>query len=111
MSASTTDHVYDAVVIGGGAAGVGVAVALSHAGIENFLVLERRTVGASFASWPAETRFITPSCTTNSIGMLDLNSVVIGTSPAYTIEGRASDGTGVLGLPEGDGDALRTAGP
>ena len=85
MSTSTTDHVYDAVVIGGGAAGVGVAVALGHAGIESFLVLERQTVGASFASWPAETRFITPSCTTNSIGMLDLNSVVIGTSPAYTI--------------------------
>ena len=85
MNASTVDHLYDAVVIGGGAAGVGVSVALGHAGIDNFLILERSTVGASFAEWPAETRFITPSCTTNSVGMLDLNSVVIGTSPAYTI--------------------------
>ena len=77
MNASTVDHLYDAVVIGGGAAGVGVSVALGHAGIDNFLILERSTVGASFAEWPAETRFITPSCTTNSVGMLDLNSVVI----------------------------------
>jgi len=85
VSNPVTAHLYDVVVVGGGAAGVGVAVTLEHAGIDNFLVLERHTVGASFASWPAETRFITPSCTTNSIGMLDLNSVVIGTSPAYTI--------------------------
>ena len=85
MSEPAAIHLYDVVVVGGGAAGVGVAVALQHAGIDNFLVLERHTVGSSFASWPAETRFITPSCTTNSIGMLDLNSVVIGTSPAYTI--------------------------
>ena len=85
MSDPSTAQLYEVVVVGGGAAGVGVAVALQHAGINNFLVLERHMVGESFASWPAETRFITPSCTTNSIGMLDLNSVVIGTSPAYTI--------------------------
>ena len=71
MSEPAAIHLYDVVVVGGGAAGVGVAVALQHAGIDNFLVLERHTVGSSFASWPAETRFITPSCTTNSIGMLD----------------------------------------
>ena len=51
---------FDVVVIGGGAAGVGVSIALRHAGIENFTILERATIGASFASWPAETRFITP---------------------------------------------------
>ena len=45
--------VYDVVVVGAGAAGVGAAVALKHAGIENFVVSERHTVGASFASWPA----------------------------------------------------------
>ena len=76
---------YDAVVVGGGAAGVGAAIALKHAGIENFIVLERHTVGSSFASWPAETRFITPSFPTNSIGMLDLNSIAIGVSPAFSI--------------------------
>ena len=77
---------YDVVVIGGGAAGVGVSVALKHAGIEDFLVLERDTVGASFAAWPAETRFITPSFPSNSIGMLDLNSIAVGVSPAFSLE-------------------------
>lgn len=77
---------FDVVVIGGGAAGIGVSVTLSHAGIDNFVVLERDTVGASFDAWPAETRFITPSFPTNSIGMLDLNSVAVGVSPAFSLE-------------------------
>lgn len=47
------EDVLDVVVVGGGAAGVGVAIALKHAGIENFVVLDRNTVGASFAAWPA----------------------------------------------------------
>lgn len=81
------DHAcYDVIVIGGGAAGVGVSVALRHAGIENFVILDRLTVGASFAAWPAETRFITPSFPSNSIGMLDLNSIAIGVSPAFSLE-------------------------
>ena len=78
-------HVYDVVVVGGGAAGVGVGVALTHAGIENFVILERLMIGASFALWPAETCFITPSFPTNSIGMLDLNAVALGTSPAFIL--------------------------
>ena len=85
MIRKSSENVYDVVVVGAGAAGVGVAVTLKHAGIENFVVTERRTVGAAFASWPAETRFITPSYATNSIGMLDLNSIAIGTSPAYSL--------------------------
>lgn len=84
-SPATREHIYDVVVVGGGAAGVGAAVALKHAGIEDFIVLERYTVGASFALWPAETRFITPSFPTNSVGMLDLNSIAIGTSPAFVL--------------------------
>ena len=85
---TNTDSVkpYDVVVVGGGAAGVGVAITLMHAGIENYVVLARHTVGASFASWPDETRFITPSFATNSIGMLDLNSIAIGVSPAYSLD-------------------------
>lgn len=77
---------YDVVIVGGGAAGVGVAVALKHAGIENFIILERHMIGASFALWPAETCFITPSFPTHSIGMLDLNAVALGTSPAFILE-------------------------
>lgn len=77
---------FDAAVIGGGAAGIGVAIALKDAGLENFVVLEKDRVGASFEAWPKETRFITPSFATNSIGMLDLNSVAIGVSPAFSLE-------------------------
>ena len=80
------NEVYDVIVIGGGAAGMGIAIALGHAGIENFVVLERDKVGASFDAWPAETRFITPSFPSNSIGMLDLNAIAIGVSPAYSLE-------------------------
>ena len=80
MATALGEKTYDVVVVGGGAAGVGVAIAL------NFAVLERHMVGASFAAWPAETRFITPSFPTNSIGMLDLNSIAIGVSPAFGME-------------------------
>lgn len=76
---------FDVIVVGAGAAGVGVGVALKHAGIDSCLIIDRQEVGASFESWPAETRFITPSFPTNSIGMLDLNSVAIGVSPAYSL--------------------------
>lgn len=86
MESTKDQSVYDVVVVGGGAAGLGVSVALRHAGIENFVVLEREVVGASFAAWPAETRFITPSFPSNSVGMLDLNSIAIGVSPAYSLE-------------------------
>ena len=79
------EKVYDAIIVGAGAAGVGVAIALGHSGVENYLVVDRAKVGSSFASWPAETRFITPSFPSNSIGMLDLNSIAIGVSPAFSM--------------------------
>ena len=79
------NHPLDVVIVGAGPAGLGVAVALLDAGIENILVLERDQVGSSFAQWPKETRFITPSFPSNSIGMLDLNSIAIGISPAYNM--------------------------
>lgn len=85
MTSADAEVSHDVVVVGGGAAGVGVAVALSHAGVDSFVVLERHEVGASFAAWPRETRFITPSFPTNSFGMLDLNSVAIGASPALSL--------------------------
>jgi len=85
-TSKTSSEVYDVVVIGAGAAGVGIGVALKDAGLKNFLIVDRNTVGASFAAWPDETRFITPSFSTNSVGMLDLNSVAVGISPAYSLE-------------------------
>ena len=81
----TSATYYDVMVVGGGAAGVGVAIALAHAGIENFLLIDRNEIGSSFASWPDETRFITPSFPSNSIGMLDLNSIAVGVSPAFSM--------------------------
>ena len=76
---------YDVVIVGAGAAGIGVAIALQHIGVENYLIVDRDTIGSSFRSWPAETRFITPSFPSNSIGMLDLNSIGVGISPAFTM--------------------------
>lgn len=81
-----TPPIYDVLIVGGGAAGIGVAVALKDAGLENFLVLERHQIGASFTAWPEETRFLTPSFPTNSMGMLDLNSISIGTSPGFSLQ-------------------------
>ena len=75
----------DVVVVGAGPAGLGVAIALMDAGVKDLAVLERDSVGASFARWPSETRFITPSFPSNSVGMLDLNSIAIGTSPAFSM--------------------------
>lgn len=86
MKAVADHKVFEVIVVGAGAAGVGLGVALRHAGIEDFLLIDRYGVGASFIRWPAETRFITPSFPSNSIGMLDLNSVAIGVSPAYSLE-------------------------
>ncbi|MEM6331357.1 MAG: NAD(P)/FAD-dependent oxidoreductase [Planctomycetota bacterium] len=86
MTTNNQVKVYDVMVVGAGAAGVGVAVTLKHAGVEDLVVVDRHGVGASFDRWPAETRFITPSFPTNSIGMLDLNSVAIGVSPAFSLQ-------------------------
>ncbi|MAY05407.1 MAG: hypothetical protein CMB25_07425, partial [Euryarchaeota archaeon] len=83
-SAGDFEH-YDVVIVGAGAAGIGVAIALLHSGVENYLIVDRDTIGSSFRSWPAETRFITPSFPSNSIGMLDLNSIGVGISPAFTM--------------------------
>ena len=77
---------YDVIIVGGGAAGIGVGIALAHAGVLNFLIVDRGSVGSSFSSWPDETRFITPSFPSNSIGMLDLNSIAIGISPAFSMK-------------------------
>ena len=77
---------FNVIIIGAGAAGIGVGITLEHAGVENFLIVDRDTVGSSFTSWPDETRFITPSFPSNSIGMLDLNSIAIGVSPAFSMK-------------------------
>ncbi len=77
-------EVVDVAVIGAGASGVGIGIALKDFGIQNFALLEKHKIGASFARWPAEMRFITPSFTSNAFGLLDLNTISLQTSPAFT---------------------------
>ncbi|MDX2007027.1 MAG: NAD(P)/FAD-dependent oxidoreductase [Meiothermus sp.] len=74
----------DVLVVGAGAAGVGIGVALSKLEL-NFGILERHAVGHSFAQWPLETRFITPSFTSNAFNLPDLNAVTPDTSPAFSL--------------------------
>ncbi|MCK9859660.1 NAD(P)/FAD-dependent oxidoreductase [Paenibacillus sp. ATY16] len=76
---------YDCVIVGGGAAGIGMGCVLQDLGAVNFTILERGEIGSSFLQWPKEMRMITPSFTSNAYGMLDLNAIAIHTSPAYTL--------------------------
>ncbi|RIK32926.1 MAG: monooxygenase [Chloroflexi bacterium] len=76
---------HDVLIVGAGAAGVGMGVVLLDLGVGNFTIVERYEVGASFLRWPAEMRFISPSFTSNGFGLLDLNAVTINTSPAHTL--------------------------
>jgi putative flavoprotein involved in K+ transport len=73
---------YSVLIVGAGPAGIGVAAALKRCGVENFLIVDAREPGASFAAWPGEMRMITPSFYSNPFGHLDLNSVDPETSPA-----------------------------
>jgi len=75
----------DVTVVGGGAAGVGVGVALSHLDLD-VQILERDDIGASFRSWPAEMRFLTPSFPANALGIPDLNAIVPNTSPGFVLD-------------------------
>ena len=87
----STPRSVDVTVVGGGAAGIGIGVALSKLDCE-FVVLERDEIGASFRQWPEEMRFITPSFPSNSFGIVDLNAVSPYTSPAYTLERQQPSG-------------------
>ena len=73
----------DVVVVGAGAAGIGVSTILADLGVEDMLILEREKVGTSFKKWPKEMQLITPSFTTNFYGQADLNSIMARSSPAY----------------------------
>ena len=75
---------FDVVVVGAGAAGVGLGVTLRDLGIESFVILDRAAVGASFLRWPRQMRFITPSFNSTQFGALDLNAVCLHTSPGPT---------------------------
>ena len=84
--APARSRIHDVAIVGAGAAGLGCAVALREFGVDDINILDRHEVGASFRRWPQEMRFITPSFTSNAFGMLDLNAIVPGTSPAFTLD-------------------------
>jgi len=84
---------YDVVIVGAGAAGVGCGAVLRHLQIDNFAILDREGVAASFDRWPPGMRFITPSFTSNAFGSLDLNAVALRTSPAFTLKTEHPTGT------------------
>lgn len=77
-----SSQILDVVIVGAGAAGVGCGVVLKDLGLENYALLERHEVGASFSRWPAQMRFITPSFPSHGFGLLDLNAIAFNTSPA-----------------------------
>lgn len=79
------------VVVGAGAAGIGISVVLQHLEIE-FATLDRDGIGASFERWPKETRFISPSFTGNAFGAVDLNAITPDTSPAYSLRSEHPSG-------------------
>ncbi len=79
-------RLHEVAIVGAGAAGLGCGVALREFGVDDIIILDRHEVGASFRRWPQEMRFITPSFTSNAFGLLDLNAIVPGTSPAYTLD-------------------------
>lgn len=70
------------LVIGAGPAGLGVAIALKHAGVSDFLIVDAKEIGASFRAWPKGMSLLTPSFYSNSFGLTDLNSIDPKTSPA-----------------------------
>ena len=91
----TTDA--DVIIIGAGAAGIGVAFMLTNVfDLEpgRVVLLERGdAIGSSFRMWPQEMRFISPSFNQQGwTSSFDLNSVAYGTSPAYSLHAQHPSG-------------------
>ena len=72
----------DAIIVGAGPAGIGMALELNKVKGLMYGVLERDRIGESFLRWPAQTRFITPSFYSSPFGLADLNAVDATSSPA-----------------------------
>ena len=90
----------DIIIIGAGAAGVGVGLVLQRLGL-SFAVLERDEVGGSFLNWPKEMRFISPSFNSNPFGLMDLNAIALQTSPAFSFEAEHLSGAQYAGYLKG----------
>ena len=84
---------FDVIVVGAGAAGIGIGVVLNDLGLENVAILERHQIGESFRRWPKEMHFITPSFPSHGFGHLDLNAIARKTSPAISFRREHLTGT------------------
>ncbi|MEM7066798.1 MAG: NAD(P)/FAD-dependent oxidoreductase [Cyanobacteria bacterium P01_B01_bin.77] len=84
---------FDVLVVGAGAAGIGIGVVLSELGVDYFTILERHQIGESFRRWPEEMHFITPSFPSHGFGNLDLNAITRKTSPAVSFRREHMTGT------------------
>lgn len=76
---------YNVVIIGAGASGIGCAIQLKEIGVEKVVVIDKGEIGQSFKLWPEEMRFISPSFPGNAFELLDLNSIALQTSPAFSL--------------------------
>lgn len=85
QSAPKLPNLVDVAIVGGGPAGLGAAIALKDAGVDNYVVLERGQIGETFRRWPEEMKFITPSFYSNPFKVPDLNAVNPHSSPAYVL--------------------------
>lgn len=72
------------VIVGAGAAGIGMGVLLKRLNIP-FVIIDKFDIAASFKRWSKETRFISPSFAGNAFGEVDLNAVTPDTSPAFSL--------------------------
>eukprot|EP00931_Biecheleriopsis_adriatica_P060810 TRINITY_DN36530_c0_g1_i1.p1 TRINITY_DN36530_c0_g1~~TRINITY_DN36530_c0_g1_i1.p1 ORF type:complete len:585 (+),score=59.11 TRINITY_DN36530_c0_g1_i1:51-1757(+) len=95
MEASQAGNLFylDVVLVGSGAAGVGVAHALLRGGLDpsKILIVDKGpSVGSSFRQWHETTRFISPSWPGYPFGIQDLNAVV----PDTAVNGRGEHPTG-----------------
>lgn len=75
------------VIVGAGPAGLGCAALLKQMGIDDddLQVLEAKTIGSSFESWPKQMRMITPSFPSNGYHQTDLNAITPDTSPGFSL--------------------------
>ena len=83
---------YDVVIVGAGAAGIGIGSLLQLLEIDDFVLLERHEIGASFNRWPKEMNFISPSFPGHGFGALDLNAIVPNTSPGHVLKSEHPNG-------------------
>jgi putative flavoprotein involved in K+ transport len=72
----------DVLIVGAGAAGIGMAATLRLLDIPRIEVVDRQRIGASFRRWPKGMRLLTPSFPSNGFGAPDLNAITPDTSPA-----------------------------